>query len=444
MYKHCNPNYVHEYTIPMISSRVIRLTTGCVSRCNEPEPCKEIPCDITIVPNPTTSTTSSSTSTSTSTSTTTSTTTIKYNYNAAGCERQDYFVIAYDGSGTLPEGTIVSNNTPECFYILGTTLATPDVGTVVNIYGVGNCTTCINEHTTTTTSSSSTSTSTTSTSSSSTSTTTSTTTIPPSTTTTTSSSTSTTTTTTTIPCINYGWDLTDVPPSTEVTLNYTDCYGNLMSTTLAAADFGQPFFYFCARIDTPSTPDTTGGFVNNGSCPCNPNFTKTNYSGVQYRNGDIIPEVTDPTVWASLTTGAWCHFNNDPANEAVYGKLYNWYAITDPRGFAPIGYHVPSDAEWICLINVWGGQFTAGGKLKEAGTVHWLAPNAGATNVSDFTALPGGYRFNNGSYLGLEGVGYYWTSEVTPKAYELSYINPYITGTSKYQNEGVSVRFIIE
>jgi uncharacterized protein (TIGR02145 family) len=267
-----------------------------------------------------------------------------------------------------------------------------------------------------------------------------------STTTSTSSSTSTTTTTTTIPCINYGWDLTDVPPSTEVTLNYTDCYGNLMSTTLAAADFGQPFFYFCARIDTPSTPDTTGGFVNNGSCPCNPNFTKTNYSGVQYRNGDTIPEVTDPTVWASLTTGAWCHVNNNPANDALYGKLYNWYAITDPRGFAPIGYHVPSNDEWICLINVWGGEIAAGGKLKEAGTSNWIAPNTGATNVSDFTALPGGYRFSNGTYLGFGEIGYFWSSVELPfpKAYELSYVNSAIYGATKNPTEGSSVRLIIE
>ena len=70
LYKLCNPSYVHEYTIPMISSRVIRLTVGCVSRCNTPEPCIEEPCDITIVPNPTTTTTSSSSTSSTTTSTT--------------------------------------------------------------------------------------------------------------------------------------------------------------------------------------------------------------------------------------------------------------------------------------------------------------------------------------------------------------------------------------
>jgi hypothetical protein len=90
MYKYYNPNYVSKYSVQMIASRVIRLTAGCVSRCNEPSPCIEEPCDITIVPNttstttststtlvPTTTTTSSSsTSTSTSSSTTTTTTTI--------------------------------------------------------------------------------------------------------------------------------------------------------------------------------------------------------------------------------------------------------------------------------------------------------------------------------------------------------------------------------
>ena len=187
-YKYCNPNYACDYSVAMIASRVIRITTGCVSRCNAPEPCIEVPCNITIIPNPpkTTTTTSTSSSTTTTTTTvapttTTTTTAIKYNYTVAGCERQDYFVIAYDGPGILPTGMIVSNGTPECFYILDQTLAIPDVGTIVTLYGINSCSVCINQHTTTTTSSSSSSTTSTS-----------------STSTTTSSSSSTTTTTTTI------------------------------------------------------------------------------------------------------------------------------------------------------------------------------------------------------------------------------------------------------
>jgi len=80
-HKYCNPNYVHEYSVAMIGSRVIRLTLGCVSRCNESERCLEDPCDVTIVPNPTTTSTSTlppstTTSTSSTSSTTTTTTTV--------------------------------------------------------------------------------------------------------------------------------------------------------------------------------------------------------------------------------------------------------------------------------------------------------------------------------------------------------------------------------
>ena len=71
-----------------------------------------------------------------------------------------------------------------------------------------------------------------------------------------------------------------------------------------------------------------------------------------YRNGDLIPQVKNPAKWATLTTGAWCWYNNDSANGAVYGKLYNWYAVTDPRGLAPEGWHVPSDADWDTLSTV--------------------------------------------------------------------------------------------
>jgi len=59
-----------------------------------------------------------------------------------------------------------------------------------------------------------------------------------------------------------------------------------------------------------------------------------------YRNGDRIPQVTSPADWATLKIGAWCYYNNDPANESIYGKLYNWYAVNDKRGLAPIGWHI--------------------------------------------------------------------------------------------------------
>jgi len=89
----------------------------------------------------------------------------------------------------------------------------------------------------------------------------------------------------------------------------------------------------------------------------------TNLDVSYYRNGDIIPQVTDSAQWATLTTGAWCWYNNDSTTGAVYDKLYNWYAVNDPRGLAPTGWHVPSDSEWHATGTFLGGN--AGGKMKE-------------------------------------------------------------------------------
>jgi uncharacterized protein (TIGR02145 family) len=129
-----------------------------------------------------------------------------------------------------------------------------------------------------------------------------------------------------------------------------------------------------------------------------------------YRNGDPIPQVTDLTVWAALTTGAWCYYNNDPNTGFIYGKLYNWYAVNDARGLAPVGWHIPTDAEWTTLENSLGGASVAGGKIKEPGTTHWATPNTSADNTSGLASLPGGYR----DYLGpFSNVGYdcsWWSS----------------------------------
>jgi uncharacterized protein (TIGR02145 family) len=148
---------------------------------------------------------------------------------------------------------------------------------------------------------------------------------------------------------------------------------------------------------------------------CDQTWMLKNLDIDHYRNGDPIPEVTDPAEWASLTTGAWCYWFNDPGNGPVYGKLYNWYAVNDPRGLAPAGWHVPSKDEWDAIINCLGGDDVAGGKLKETGTAHWLEPNFGATNESGFTALGGNLRQNTGAFwphsTTLQGWGgSWWTS----------------------------------
>ena len=140
---------------------------------------------------------------------------------------------------------------------------------------------------------------------------------------------------------------------------------------------------------------------------CEQTWTKTNLNVSKYRNGDVIPQVTDLTQWAALTTGAWCYYANTSSNGTTYGKLYNWYAVNDSRGLAPIGYHIPSSAEWTTLVNCLGGTSVAGGKMKEIGTSHWNSPNTGATNISGFTGLPGGSRYSvYTAGTGYEFIGY--------------------------------------
>ena len=142
-------------------------------------------------------------------------------------------------------------------------------------------------------------------------------------------------------------------------------------------------------------------------------FMDKNLVVVTYRNGDVIPQVADQTAWASLTTGAWCHYNNDPANDTIYGKLYNWYAVNDPRGLAPQGWHIPTVAEWTCFSISLGGEFVAGGKMKTTGTSRWNSPNTGATNESRFAGLPGGFRCGKNSCGGFGDIGnggYWWTN----------------------------------
>ena len=143
-------------------------------------------------------------------------------------------------------------------------------------------------------------------------------------------------------------------------------------------------------------------------------WLKQNLNTSHYKNGDPIPEITSQSLWDGLTTGAWCWYNNDSATyAATYGKLYNWYAVNDPRGLAPEGWHIPSESEWLLLRNTLGGPVVAGGFLKEAGTVHWLSPNTDATNSSRFTGLPGGYRLGG---FGALGTGFFFWISTTPPA----------------------------
>jgi uncharacterized protein (TIGR02145 family) len=137
-------------------------------------------------------------------------------------------------------------------------------------------------------------------------------------------------------------------------------------------------------------------------------WTTKNLDVSTYQNGDPIPRVTNFTNWNNLTTGAYTYYNNDSASyAATYGKIYNWYAVTDPRGLAPAGYHVPSQAEYQTLITAVGPNSNP--KLKS--TTGWQ--NGNGTNSSGWNGLAGGGVDVNGGYsMGTWGL--WWTTNQHP------------------------------
>jgi uncharacterized protein (TIGR02145 family) len=184
------------------------------------------------------------------------------------------------------------------------------------------------------------------------------------------------------------------------------------------------FFFSCSKKPTAPSGLQTGTVTD-----IDGNVYKTvkigdqwwmaeNLKVTHYRNGATIPNITDSASWNNLTTEAFCNYNNDENNVATYGRLYNWFAVNDLRNIAPEGWHVASLAEWQTLVYHHLGPIeTAGIKMREASTTHWLSDDYGATNESGFTALPGGFRDSPSwhpnpehDFADLGGGAYFWTS----------------------------------
>lgn len=135
-----------------------------------------------------------------------------------------------------------------------------------------------------------------------------------------------------------------------------------------------------------------------------------NLNADKFRNGDSITHAITKEAWKQAGENehpAWCYYDNDPSNGKKYGKLYNWYAVNDPRGLAPKGWHVPSDQEWTTLTDHLGGEDVAGTKMKSSRG--WYNDGNG-TNESGFSALPGGYRYHFGRFFSIGRDAYWWSS----------------------------------
>lgn len=193
---------------------------------------------------------------------------------------------------------------------------------------------------------------------------------------------------------------------TGLTAN-TTYYERAYATNSSGTGYGSVLSF-----TTPSTVTDIDGNVYNTAVIGTQIWMVENLKTTKYRNGDPIQNITDSTQWNKyLITGAYCNYKNDISYANTYGRLYNWYAVSDSRNIAPTGWHIPTDAEWTTLTNYIGGYSVAGGKLKEAGTTHWANPNKGATNETGFTALPGGYRDGyDGMFQWVTNYQYSWSS----------------------------------
>jgi uncharacterized protein (TIGR02145 family) len=395
-YKQINPDYVDCYSVNEIASQVKKLTANCTGNCNDSNifPAPPIRTTTTTTSTSTSTTTSTSTSTTTSTTTvppttTTTTTIISYLYRI-----EQLVCDTCETSGSYIRGNVGPLNVGQFYYddfsgfvfqileFMGTSNS-PSSFDINTSTEQSTCEAVLCVPTTTTT-----------------------TTVPP-TTTTTSSSTTTTTT---------------IAPTTTTTSSTSTTTSSTTTTTTTAC---------CQLADV--TIDTQI-------------LTACNLNVSTYNNGDPIPEVTDPTAWATLTTGAWCYYENNTANGCVYGKLYNWYALRDPRGLVPAGYHIPTRLEYNTLVTALGGSLVAGGPLKETGFDHWVSPNTGATNSTSFTGLPGGARSASGSFSTVGFYGYFWTntqSSSTNAWYRiLSYTTADFSESTVNKNSGLSIRII--
>jgi uncharacterized protein (TIGR02145 family) len=179
---------------------------------------------------------------------------------------------------------------------------------------------------------------------------------------------------------------------------------------------------------------------------CNQVWMTYNLNVDKFRNGDPITETKTSDDWKKASVNkqaAWCYFDNDPNNEEKYGKLYNFYAVIDPRGLAPEGWHIPSESEWTMLIDCLGKDDVAAGK-KMKSEEGWVSNNG--NNQSGFSGFPGGYRYFTGAFISFCNSGYWWSSTEYPshnvRSFYLDYSNEFANKNLNKKEEGLSVRCV--
>lgn len=184
----------------------------------------------------------------------------------------------------------------------------------------------------------------------------------------------------------------------------TTYYVRAYATNIVGTSYGNQVLFSTNIADGEGIPYKT---VNiNGQL-----WMAENLKATKYLNGDLIGTKTGDVSGESAPKYQWA-YGYDENNVPTYGRIYTWYAVTDSRSVCPASWHVPTDTEWETLKSFLGDPTLAGGKLKETGIIHWNTPNTGATNETGFTALPGGYRMLDGSFVSINVTSYHWSSTI--------------------------------
>ncbi len=211
----------------------------------------------------------------------------------------------------------------------------------------------------------------------------------------------------------------------------------------------------------PSTVTDVDGNVYNVVSIGNQCWMQENLKTTKYRNGTTIPGNLSYNAWNTTTSGAQADFGNDTANTSIYGKLYNWYAVADPAGLCPAGWHVPTDSEWKLLViyldpgadttSSIPQSYIAGDMLKSTGTISagtglWNIPNLYATNSSGFSGIPGGICYVINSFDEIGDSGYWWSSTLDTSNLAIGrFLSTYESEVYKTQHHlgtGLSVRCV--
>jgi len=167
-----------------------------------------------------------------------------------------------------------------------------------------------------------------------------------------------------------------------------------------------------------------------------------------YRNGDKIRYAATNQDWldaAAKGEGAWSYYKNDAASNGKYGRLYNWYAVHDPRGLAPSGWHIPTSQELNKLATALGGIPVGGGKLKSTGSSLEISSNFAADNSNRFSALPGGMRGTGGDFIFMGDNAFFWSSSESTSLiswYSVVGHLPIVVQGTEHNADGMSVRCI--